>query len=95
MRFIDLILLSKFILKFVDLYVEKMRCEAVRCISHSYRPTVPVAFVSHILGFTYPTSFKSNDEVDGIDDCEEWLRAHMVQLLSEIRLQENCSSMQR
>lgn len=71
-----MILLSKFIFKIVDLYVEKMRFEAVRCISRSYRPTVPVVFMAQILGFTDSTSFKSSDEVDGIDECEEWLRAH-------------------
>ncbi|XP_057837465.2 SAC3 family protein A isoform X2 [Cryptomeria japonica] len=60
----------------MDLYVEKMRFKAVRCISRSYRPTVPVAFMAQILGFTDATSFKSSDEIDGIDECEEWLRAH-------------------
>ncbi|KAH9302765.1 hypothetical protein KI387_014348, partial [Taxus chinensis] len=60
----------------MDLYVEKMRFEAVRCISRSYRPTVPVPFIAQILGFADVTSFKNTDEVDGLDECEEWLRAH-------------------
>ncbi|XP_078429823.1 SAC3/GANP/Nin1/mts3/eIF-3 p25 family isoform X2 [Wolffia australiana] len=48
----------------MDLYVEKMRFEAIKCMSKSYRPTVPVSFVSQILGFS-----------DG-EDCADWLRAH-------------------
>ena len=52
-----------------DLYVEKMRYEAVKCMSKSYRPTVPVSFVAQILGFS--------DEASGDwEDCADWLRAH-------------------
>ncbi|KAL8051472.1 hypothetical protein ABFX02_06G150200 [Erythranthe guttata] len=63
----------------MDLYVEKMRYAAVKCMSRSYRPTVPVSYLSQILGFTntLPTS-EANDENegDGMEDCTEWLKAH-------------------
>ncbi|KAK9050258.1 hypothetical protein SSX86_030772, partial [Deinandra increscens subsp. villosa] len=56
----------------MDLYVEKMRYAAVKCMSRSYRPTVPVSFVAQVLGF------QSADENDtnGLEECTEWLKAH-------------------
>ncbi|ONM15972.1 SAC3 family protein A [Zea mays] len=35
----------------MDLYVERMHFEAMKCMSRSYRPTVPVGYVAQILGF--------------------------------------------
>ncbi|XP_077232929.1 SAC3/GANP/Nin1/mts3/eIF-3 p25 family isoform X2 [Tasmannia lanceolata] len=66
----------------MDLYVEKMRFEAVKCISRSYRPTVPVAFIARVLGFTNSVSAEGSDEkdTDGLEECEEWLRAHGASL---------------
>ncbi|KAG8044761.1 hypothetical protein GUJ93_ZPchr0079g2778 [Zizania palustris] len=53
----------------MDLYVERMRFEAVKCMSKSYRPTVPVGYVGEILGF-----LRTNSEAS--EDCEIWLKAH-------------------
>ncbi|XP_062231606.1 SAC3 family protein A-like isoform X2 [Phragmites australis] len=61
----------------MDLYVERMRFEAMKCMSKSYRPTVPVGYVAQILGF-FRTD--SEDSVisgdDGSEECEIWLKAH-------------------
>ncbi|KAL5229975.1 hypothetical protein ABZP36_028751 [Zizania latifolia] len=53
----------------MDLYVERMRFEAVKCMSKSYRPTVPVGYVGEILGF-----LRTNSEAS--EECEIWLKAH-------------------
>lgn len=63
-----------FLLYCADLYVEKMRFEAVKCMARSYRPTVPVSFVARTLGFTGIPG--SEGETEGLDECEEWLRGH-------------------
>ena len=52
-----------------DLYVERMRFEAIKCISRSYRPTVPAGYVARILGFLL-------DGDDRSEECEMWLKAH-------------------
>jgi hypothetical protein len=52
-----------------DLYVERMRFEAIKCISKSYRPTVPVVYIARILGFLL------NGD-DRLEECEIWLKAH-------------------
>lgn len=57
-----------------DLYVEKMRFEAVKCMARSYRPTIPVSFLARTLGFTGTVG--AEGETDGLEDCEEWLRCH-------------------
>ncbi|KAI3470683.1 hypothetical protein Pfo_027346 [Paulownia fortunei] len=70
----------------MDLYVEKMRYAAVKCMSRSYRPTVPVSYLSQILGFTnaLPTSEASDEkELDGVEECMEWLKAHGACLISD------------
>ncbi|XP_057789186.1 SAC3 family protein A isoform X2 [Salvia miltiorrhiza] len=70
----------------MDLYVEKMRYAAVKCISRSYRPTVPVSYISQILGFSsaMPTSEPSDEkEVEGVEECMEWLKAHGACLISD------------
>jgi hypothetical protein len=46
-----------------------MRFEAIKCISRSYRPTVPVGYVARILGF-----FLNGD--DRSEECEIWLKSH-------------------
>lgn len=59
----------------MDLYVEKMRYEAVKCMSRSYRPTIPVSYIAQVLGFTNEVS----DEKDMdccLEECVEWLKAH-------------------
>uniref|UniRef100_A0A0D9WHE4 PCI domain-containing protein n=1 Tax=Leersia perrieri TaxID=77586 RepID=A0A0D9WHE4_9ORYZ len=53
----------------MDLYVERMRLEAVKCMSKSYRPTIPVGYVAQILGFLRIDSEAS-------EECEVWLKAH-------------------
>ncbi|TVU19726.1 hypothetical protein EJB05_35895 [Eragrostis curvula] len=61
----------------MDLYVERMRFEAVKCMSKSYRPTVPVGYVAHILGFLKTDSEGSLiSEDDGSEECEIWLKTH-------------------
>lgn len=57
-----------------DLCVEKMRYEAVKCMSKSYRPTVPVAFVAQVLGFSSEDA--DGKDAGGAEECAEWLRAH-------------------
>ncbi|KAL6841305.1 hypothetical protein ACP4OV_028823 [Aristida adscensionis] len=61
----------------MDLYVEKMRYEAMKCMSKSYRPTLPVGYVAQILGFlrTDGEDCVINGD-DGSEECEVWLRAH-------------------
>ncbi|KAK3135350.1 hypothetical protein QOZ80_5BG0417890 [Eleusine coracana subsp. coracana] len=68
----------------MDLYVERMRFEAMKCMSKSYRPTVPVCYVAHILGFLRTGSegsVISGD--DGLEECEIWLKAHGAVLLAD------------
>ncbi|KAK6145309.1 hypothetical protein DH2020_022129 [Rehmannia glutinosa] len=70
----------------MDLYVEKMRYAAVKCMLRSYRPTVPVSYLSQILGFTnaLPTSEASDEkELDAVEECMEWLKAHGACLISD------------
>ncbi|KAF1001988.1 SAC3 family protein A-like [Apium graveolens] len=63
----------------MDLYVEKMRYTAVKCISRSYRPTLPVAYVAQILGFSsvlLPDEPSDEKDANGLEECAEWLKAH-------------------
>ncbi|KAG0573065.1 hypothetical protein KC19_VG145600 [Ceratodon purpureus] len=60
----------------MDIHIEKMRFEAVKCMTRSYRPTIPVASVARALGFTVEPSSGQTAEVE---DCEEWLKAHGAQ----------------
>lgn len=59
----------------MDLYVEKMRYAAVKCMTRSYRPTLPVAYVAQVLGFQSGESLNEND-TSGLEECTEWLKAH-------------------
>ncbi|KAK7343261.1 hypothetical protein VNO77_11874 [Canavalia gladiata] len=69
----------------MDLYVEKMRYKAVSCMCRSYRPTVPVSYVSQVLGFsTTATNGVSNErDSDALDECLEWLKAHGASIITE------------
>ncbi|CAH9065434.1 unnamed protein product [Cuscuta europaea] len=69
----------------MDLYVDKMRYAAVRCMSRSYRPTVPISYIAQVLGFTSvgPTTEGSDEDTDGMEDCVEWMKAHGACLTSE------------
>jgi hypothetical protein len=55
-----------------------MRFEAVKCMTRSYRPTIPVASVARSLGFTAEPSSEGEPEgvAEGVEECEEWLRGH-------------------
>ncbi|KAL9226999.1 hypothetical protein vseg_002748 [Gypsophila vaccaria] len=62
----------------MDLCVEKMRFEAVQCMSRAYRPSIPVSFIAQVLGFSSAPEDGVTDEkdIDGCDECTEWLKAH-------------------
>ncbi|KAL2549180.1 SAC3/GANP/Nin1/mts3/eIF-3 p25 family [Forsythia ovata] len=63
----------------MDLHAEKMRYAAIRCMSRSYRPTVPVSYIAQILGFAnllLTTEASDEKDVDGVEECVEWLKAH-------------------
>ncbi|XP_062154759.1 SAC3 family protein A isoform X2 [Alnus glutinosa] len=63
----------------MDLYVEKMRYKAVSCMSRSYRPTIPVSYITQVLGFATATPRnEGSDEKDsdGLGECVDWLKAH-------------------
>ncbi|KAI5401951.1 hypothetical protein KIW84_066424 [Lathyrus oleraceus] len=70
----------------MDLYVEKMRYKAVTCMCRSYRPTLPVSYVSQILGFsTAVPSIEANDEKESaaLEECLEWLKAHGASIIAD------------
>ncbi|CAL5365737.1 unnamed protein product [Camellia sinensis] len=69
----------------MDLYVEKMRYTAVRCVSRSCRPTVPVSYIAQVLGFTNASPIETTEEKDsdGLEECVEWLKAHGACLVTE------------
>ncbi|KAI3761785.1 hypothetical protein L1987_52207 [Smallanthus sonchifolius] len=56
----------------MDLYVEKMRYAAVKCMTRSYRPTLPVSYVTQVLGF----QLTDEKDTSGLEECTEWLKAH-------------------
>nr|XP_043614964.1 SAC3 family protein A isoform X2 [Erigeron canadensis] len=58
----------------MDLYVEKMRYAAVKCMTRSYRPTLPVFYVAQVLGFQ--SAEMSEKDTGGLEECTEWLKAH-------------------
>jgi hypothetical protein len=68
-----------------DLYVEKMRFEAVKSMSKAYRPTLPVRYVAQVLGFMKNSEKKESQATDksGIEECEQWLKAHGAVLKSD------------
>lgn len=84
----------------MDLYVEKMRYSAVKCMSRSYRPTVPVSYIAQLLGFTSSmptTEMAGAKDSEGLEDCAEWLKAHGASLIvdnstGEMQLDSKASS---
>lgn len=82
----------------MDLYVEKMRFEAVQCMSKSYRPVIPVAYITCALGFSKAIQMDDSQDtsIDGVEECEEWLRAHGAVLTvdnnGELQLDAKASS---
>ncbi|XP_072966382.1 SAC3 family protein A-like isoform X2 [Typha angustifolia] len=69
----------------MDLYAEKMRFEAVKCMAKSYRPTVPVRYIAWVLGFSRTVLGGDGDfnDTDKLEECEEWLRAHGAVLIAD------------
>ncbi|CAI0442958.1 unnamed protein product, partial [Linum tenue] len=68
----------------MDLYVKKMRYQAAVCMSKSYRPTVPISYISQILGFSNATAEGNGEKVlTGLDECLEWLKAHGASLITD------------
>ncbi|KAJ0259535.1 SAC3 family protein A [Hirschfeldia incana] len=68
----------------MDLYVEKMRYKAVTFMSRSCRPTIPVSYLARVLGFTGTSSEGAGEkEIDGMDECSEWLKAHGASLIAD------------
>ena len=63
-----------------------MRYTAIKCVSRSYRPTVPVSYIARVLGFTkaFP-KVETIEEKDsrGLEQCVEWLKAHGACLISD------------
>lgn len=58
-----------------------MRFEAVKCMTRSYRPSLPVCFIARTLGFSGIVTVGGEEkEIDGVDDCDEWLRSHGAQV---------------
>lgn len=82
----------------MDLFVEKMRFEAAKCMSKSYRPTIPVAYIARVLGFSRAVSAENSEDkgTDGLIECEEWLRTHGAILAAdnngELQLDSKASS---
>ncbi|CAK8574365.1 unnamed protein product [Lathyrus sativus] len=70
----------------MDLYVEKMRYKAVTCMCRSYRPTLPVSYVSQVLGFSTAVPLnEANDEKEAsaLEECLEWLKAHGASIITD------------
>ncbi|KAH1192223.1 SAC3 family protein A [Glycine max] len=70
----------------MDLYVEKMRYKAVNCMCRSYRPTLPVSYISQVLGFStgVATNGVSDErETDALEECSEWLKAHGASIITD------------
>ena len=63
-----------------------MRYKAVNCMCRSYRPTVPISYVSEVLGFSpVMASNEVSDEkdVESFEECVEWLKAHGASIISD------------
>jgi len=58
-----------------DLYAERMRFEAIKCMSKSYRPTVPIRYAAQVLGFLgIDEVYETNGA--GLEEFKKWLKAH-------------------
>ena len=66
----------------VDLYIEKMRYAALKCITRSYRPALPVSYVAQVLGFS-SAEVSDEKEIGGLEECAEWLKAHGASLATD------------
>ncbi|KGN50492.1 SAC3 family protein A [Cucumis sativus] len=68
----------------MDLYAEKMRYKAINCMSRSYRPSLPVPYIAQVLGFSTSSGDEVKDkDVDGLEECMEWLKAHGACLITD------------
>ncbi|PKA63278.1 hypothetical protein AXF42_Ash017746 [Apostasia shenzhenica] len=82
----------------MDLHVEKMRFEAIKCMSKSYRPTIPLTYITRVLGFSslVQTGDCEVKDANGLEESEEWLRAHGAVLIvdnsGEMQLDTKASS---
>ena len=64
------------VLLITDLYAERMRFEAIKCMSKSYRPTVPIRYAAQILGFVGIDEVYETNGADGLEEFKKWLKAH-------------------
>ena len=64
------------VLLITDLYAERMRFEAIKCMSKSYRPTVPIRYATQILGFVGIDEVYETNGADGLEEFKKWLKAH-------------------
>lgn len=53
-----------------------MRFVAIKCMSKSYRPTVPVRYAARVLGFVGIDEVCEANGADGLEECKGWLKAH-------------------
>ncbi|CAJ1977744.1 unnamed protein product [Sphenostylis stenocarpa] len=67
----------------MDLYVEKMRYKAVNCMCRSYRPTLPVSYISQVLGFSTGVGVSDERDTDALEECSEWLKAHGANIITD------------
>lgn len=67
----------------MDLCTENMRFEAVKSMSRAYRPTVPVQYIAQVLGFSGEGEGVEEKDLDGLEECTEWLKAHGAGLVAD------------
>lgn len=63
-----------------------MRYKAVNCMCRSYRPTLPVSYISQVLGFSTGGAINgASDErdTDALEECSEWLKAHGASIITD------------
>ncbi|XP_039849838.1 SAC3 family protein A-like isoform X2 [Panicum virgatum] len=59
----------------MDLYAERMRFEAIKCMSKSYCPTVPIRYAAQVLGFLgIDEVYETNGA--GLEEFKKLLKAH-------------------
>jgi len=51
----------------------------------SYRPTLPVSYISQVLGFSSGVINGASDErdTDALEECSEWLKAHGGSIITD------------
>ncbi|XP_062112691.1 SAC3 family protein A-like [Humulus lupulus] len=57
--------------------------KAVCCISRSYRPTLPVSYIAQVLSISSVASDNDEKDLDGLEECIEWLKAHGACLITD------------